>query len=130
MDKTLGASTILACQPAMEDAGVTPNQMDGILCCPEPTAEASGGSVWHHVKRGEACAFHAGDITIGGPHPFNSSAGNLGNGRTRTAVWTDCTEQLRGTTGPRQVKVRAETAVAGFGPPLGSSWIMFGKYPN
>jgi hypothetical protein len=41
------------------------------------------------------------------------------NGRTRTAMWTDCIEQLRGTAGPRQVRVRAEVALAGFGPPRG-----------
>jgi len=85
---------------------------------------------WHGVKRGEAFAFYAGDITVGGPHPFNSSGGNLGNGRTRTAMWTDCIEQLRGTAGPRQVMVRAETALAGFGPPLGGGWLMFSKYPS
>ena len=33
MDKTLGAYSILACQKAMDDAGVTPDQIDGIICC-------------------------------------------------------------------------------------------------
>ena len=85
---------------------------------------------WHGVKRGESFAFYADDIRVEGPHPFSSSGGNLGNGRTRTAMWTDAIEQLRGTAGPRQVTVRAETAVAGFGPPLGGGWIMFGKQPD
>jgi hypothetical protein len=85
---------------------------------------------WHGVKRGKAYAFYAGDISVGGPHAFNSSAGNLGNGRPRTALWTDCIEQLHGTAGPRQVRVRAETALAGFGPSLGGGWIMFGQYPS
>ena len=31
MDKTLGAYSILACQKAMDDAGVTPDQIDGII---------------------------------------------------------------------------------------------------
>ena len=52
---------------------------------------------WHGVKRGDAFAFYAGDIGVEGPHPFCSSGGNLGNGRTRTAMYTDCIEQLRGT---------------------------------
>ena len=39
---------------------------------------------WHGVKRGDAFAFYAGDIRVEGPHPFCSSGGNLGNGRTRT----------------------------------------------
>src|SRR5467141_4075425 len=66
---------------------------------------------WHDVKRGDAFAFYAGDIRVEGPHPFCSSGGNLGNGRTRTAMYTDRIEQLRGTAGARQVKVRAETAL-------------------
>jgi hypothetical protein len=43
---------------------------------------------WHGVKRGDAFAFYAGDIRVEGPHPFCSSGGNLGNGRTRTAMYT------------------------------------------
>jgi hypothetical protein len=39
---------------------------------------------WHGVNRGDAFAFYAGDIRVEGPHPFCSSGGNLGNGRTRT----------------------------------------------
>lgn len=85
---------------------------------------------WHGVKRGDGLKFYVGDIRVEGPHPFSSSGGNLGTGRLRTAMWTDSIEQLRGTAGPRQVTVRAETAVAGFGPPLGGGWIMFGKHPS
>ena len=43
---------------------------------------------WQGVKRGDAFAFYAGDIRVEGPHPFCSSGGNLGNGRTRTAMYT------------------------------------------
>ncbi len=39
---------------------------------------------WHGVKRGDALAFYAGDISVEGPHPFCSSGGNLGNGRMRS----------------------------------------------
>ena len=85
---------------------------------------------WHGVKRGDALKFYAGDIRVEGPHPFSSGSGNLGTGRMRTAMWTDSIEQLRGTAGPRQVTVRAETAVGGFGPPLGGGWVMFGKHPS
>ena len=69
---------------------------------------------WHGVKRGDALAFYAEDIRVEGLHPFSSSGGNLGNGRTRTAMYTDSVEQLRGTAGARQVRVRAETALAAF----------------
>jgi hypothetical protein len=71
---------------------------------------------WHGVKRGDAFAFYAGDIRVEGPHPFCSSGGNLGNRRTRTAMYTDSIEQLRGTAGARQVRVRAETALARHSP--------------
>ena len=82
------------------------------------------------MKRGEAFAFYAGDISVEGPHPFCSSGGNLGNGRTRTAMYTDSIEQLRGTAGARQVTVRAETALAAFTTPSSGGWIMFGKHPS
>jgi hypothetical protein len=49
---------------------------------------------WHGVKRGDAFASYAGDIRVEGPHPFCSSGGNLGNGRTRKAMYTDSIEQL------------------------------------
>ena len=84
---------------------------------------------WHGVKRGDAFAFYAGDIRVEGLHPFSSSGGHLGNGRTRTAMYTDSIEQLRGTAGARQVRVRAETALAAFTPSSGG-WIMFGKSPS
>jgi hypothetical protein len=88
------------------------------------------GFQWRGVKRGDAFAFYAGDIRVEGPHPFCSSGGNLGTGRLRTAMYTDSIEQLRGTAGPRQVKVRAETALAAFTTPSSGGWIMFGKSPN
>jgi hypothetical protein len=50
--------------------------------------------------------------------------------RCRTAMYTDSIEQLRGTAGARQVKVRAETALAVFATPRSGGWIMFGKSPS
>jgi acetyl-CoA acetyltransferase len=85
---------------------------------------------WHGVKRGDAFAFYAGDISVHGPHPFSSSGGNLGTGRVRSAMYTDSIEQLRGTAGKRQVKVRAETALAAFTTPPSGGWMMFGKHPK
>jgi len=45
-------------------------------------------------------------------------------------MYTDSIEQLRGTAGPRQVTVRAETAIAAFTTPSSGGWIMFGKHPS
>ena len=61
---------------------------------------------------------------------FARAGGNLGNGRTRTAMYTDSIEQLRGMAGARQVRVRAETALAAFTTPSSGGWIMFGKNPS
>ena len=84
---------------------------------------------WHGVKRGDAFAFYADD-RVEGPHPFCSSGDKLGNGRTRTAMYIASIEQLRGTAGARQVKVRAETALAAFTTPSSGGWIMLGKHPS
>jgi hypothetical protein len=63
---------------------------------------------------------------------FGNGLRQLGvrNGRTRTAMYTDSIEQLCGTAGARQVRVRAETALAAFTTPSSGGWIMFGKYPS
>jgi hypothetical protein len=98
---------------AHEGAGIGPedvdifNPYDGYAPMAQFFLEAFQ---WNGVKRGDAFAFYAGDIRVEGPHPLCSSDGNLGNVRTRTAMYTDSIEQLRGTAGARQVKVRAETS--------------------
>jgi len=51
MDQSLGAYTILACRLAMEDAGVTPNQIDGIICCDSHIAGGSGGTASNWAPR-------------------------------------------------------------------------------
>jgi hypothetical protein len=42
-------------------------------------------------------------------------------------MYTDSIEQLRRTVGARQVRVRAETALATLTTPSNGGWIMFGK---
>jgi len=44
MDETIGAYSILACEKAMADAGVTKREIDGVICCDSHIAGASGGS--------------------------------------------------------------------------------------
>jgi hypothetical protein len=51
MDKILGAYSILACQQAMDEAGVTPDQVDGIICCDSHIAGGSGGSASEWAPR-------------------------------------------------------------------------------
>ena len=85
---------------------------------------------WHGVKRGDAFAFYAGDIRVEGPHPVCSSGCNLGNERTRTAMYTDSIEPLCGRAGARQVRVRAGTALTAFITPSSGGWIMLSKSPS
>ena len=51
MDKTLGAYSILACQKAMDDAGVMPDEIDGVICCDSHIAGGSGGSASQWAPR-------------------------------------------------------------------------------
>ena len=51
MDKTLGAYSILACRKAMDEAGVTPDQIDGVICCDSHIAGGSGGSASQWAPR-------------------------------------------------------------------------------
>ena len=116
-----------------EGAGVTArdldvyNPYDGFATFTQTYLE---GFQWHGVKRGEAFDFYAGDISVEGPHPFNPSGGNLGNGRTRTAMYTDSIEQLRGIAGKRQIRLKAETAAMGQVTPGGNGHIFLGVHPS
>jgi hypothetical protein len=51
MDKTLGAYSILACRKAMDEAGVTPDQIEGVICCDSHIAGGSGGSASQWAPR-------------------------------------------------------------------------------
>jgi acetyl-CoA acetyltransferase len=96
------------------------NPYDGFSVFLPFALEAFG---WHGVKKGDAADFLKGDISVEGAHPFCSGGGNLGNGRTRTAMYIDSIEQLRGTAGRRQVTVKAETAVCAYDPGL-TAWYL------
>jgi hypothetical protein len=103
------------------------NPYDGYLTFTQQFLE---GFQWHGVKLGEAHDFYADDIRVEGPHPFLSSGGNNGTGRTRSCLFSDSLEQLRGTAGARQVTVRAETALAGCNTPDSCGFMMFSKSPT
>jgi hypothetical protein len=85
---------------------------------------------WHGVGQGEAKDFVRGDIRVEGPHPLHSGGGNLGNGRTRTAMYIDGIEQLRGTAGARQVTVKAETAICAYAPALTPWYLVLANSPD
>src|SRR3954453_15618916 len=47
MDRTLGAFQVMAMQKAIADAGLTSEDIDGLMVCPEP-----GGDPWGQEDRG------------------------------------------------------------------------------
>ena len=93
------------------------------------------------AKRGDAYDFYK-DIRVEGPHPFASGGGNLGNGRTRSAMYTDSIEQLRGRVGviegfghpelegKRRVAVKAEIAVCGFAATGSANYLTLSNSPS
>jgi acetyl-CoA acetyltransferase len=104
------------------------NPYDGYLTFTQQFLE---GFQWHGVKRGEAMAFYnSEDLRVAGPHPYLSSGGNNGTGRTRSALHSDSIEQLRGQAGPRQIQIRCETALAGSNNPGAAGFIMYSKSPD
>jgi acetyl-CoA acetyltransferase len=53
------------------------------------------------IKNGEALDLFQTDISIHGPHPVSPSGGNIGGGRTRFWMHTDCIQQIQGRAGAR-----------------------------
>src|SRR3974390_630244 len=54
MDKTLGAYSVMACmacRKATDEAGVTPDQIEGVICCDSHIAGGSGGSASQGAPR-------------------------------------------------------------------------------
>jgi hypothetical protein len=67
---------------------------------------------WHGVKRGDAFAFYAGGYQGRGTAPVLLERRQFGERAHRTAMYTVSIWPLRGTARARQVRVRAETALA------------------
>ena len=99
------------------------NPYDGFSSFLPFSLEAFG---WRGVGKGEAKDFVNGDIRIEGPNPYLSAGGNLGNGRTRTAMYIDSIAQLRGTAGRAAVTTKAETAICAFAPALSANYLVLG----
>ena len=100
---------------------------DGFAVFTQYFLEAFG---WRGVKRGDAHAFYADDISLKGPNPLNSGGGNMGTGRMRTVFITDPMEQLQGRAGERQVAIKAETAVTIGVLPINAGALAFSTVPD
>jgi hypothetical protein len=67
------------------------------------------GLGYRGIKFGEALDFYQTDISLEGPNPVLPSGGNIGSGRSRFWMHTDCIQQLQDGRGRRSgVKLRSQ----------------------
>jgi len=117
-----------------EGAGITANDLsfenmyDGFALFHQFHLEGLG---YRGMKFGEALDFYQTDISIEGPNPILPSGGNIGSGRSRFWMHTDCIQQLQGRAGARQVTgVKPEIAVSGGPMPLGGNFTVWSATPD
>ena len=89
------------------------------------------GLGYRGMKRGDALDFYQTDISIHGPSPILPSGGNIGSGRSRFWMHTDCMQQIQGRAGDRAVTgVRPEIAVSGGPMPMGGNFTVWSSTPG
>ena len=117
-----------------EGAGITAadlsfeNMYDGFTQFHQFHLEGLG---YRGIKFGEALDFYQTDISIEGPNPVSPSGGNIGSGRSRFWMHTDCIQQLQGRAGTRQITgVKPEIAVSGGPMPLGGNFTVWSATPD
>ena len=117
-----------------DGAGITANDLsfenmyDGFTLFHQFHIEGLG---YRGMKFGEALDFYQTDISIEGPNPVLPSGGNIGSGRSRFWMHTDCIQQLQGWAGARQVTgVKPEISVSGGPMPLGGNFTVWSATPD
>ncbi len=117
-----------------EGAGITAadlsfeNMYDGFTQFHQFHLEGLG---FRGIKFGEALDFYQTDISIEGPNPVSPSGGNIGSGRSRFWMHTDCIQQLQGRAGERQITgVTPEIGVSGGPMPLGGNYTVWSASPD
>ena len=128
------ADTARTARKIYEGAGITAadlsfeNMYDGFSLFHQFHLEGLG---YRGIKFGEALDFYQGDISIEGPNPVSPSGGNIGSGRSRFWMHTDCIQQLQGRAGARQATgVKPEIAVSGGPMPLGGNYTVWSATPD
>ena len=89
------------------------------------------GLGYRGMKFGDALDFYQTDISIEGPNPVLPSGGNIGSGRSRFWMHTDCIQQIQGRAGARAVTgVKPEIAVSGGPMPMGGNFTVWSATPD
>jgi len=118
----------------LEGAGISvsdisfENMYDGFALFHQFHIEGLG---YRGMKFGDALDFYQTDISIEGPNPVLPSGGNIGSGRSRFWMHTDCIQQLQGRAGARSVTgVKPEIAVSGGPMPMGGNFTVWSASPD
>ena len=89
------------------------------------------GLRYRGIQPGEALDFYQTDISVEGPNPISPSGGNVGSGRSRFWMHTDCIQQIQNRAGPRQVTgVKPEIGVSGGPMPVGGDYTVWSSSPD
>ena len=89
------------------------------------------GLRYRGIQPGEALDFYQTDISVEGPNPISPSGGNVGSGRSRFWMHTDCIQQIQNRAGPRQITgVKPEIGVSGGPMPVGGDYTVWGSSPD
>ena len=117
-----------------EGAGITAadvsfeNMYDGFSLFHQFHMEGLG---YRGIKFGEALDFYQTDISIEGPNPVSPSGGNVGGGRSRFWMHTDCIQQLQGRAGARAITgIKPEIAISGGPDVLGGDFTVWSATPG
>ena len=128
------ADTARTSRKLYEGAGITAadlsfeNMYDGFALFHQFHIEGLG---YRGMKFGDALDFYQTDISIEGPNPVLPSGGNIGSGRSRFWMHTDCIQQIQGRAGARSVTgVKPEIAVSGGPMPTGGNFTVWSASPD
>jgi len=89
------------------------------------------GLRFNGIQPGEALDyFQSEDFSIKSAKPISPSGGNVGSGRTRFWMHTDCIQQIQGRAGERQISGAAEIGVSGGPMPNGGCFTVWGSSPD
>ncbi len=129
----VAAETARTGRKIYEGAGITANDLsfenmyDGFALFHQFHIEGLG---YRGMKFGDALDFYQTDISIEGSNPILPSGGNIGSGRSRFWMHTDCTQQLQGLAGARTITgVKPEIAVSGGPMPMDGNFTVWSATP-